>query len=455
MLAGAASRSDKALTVRSDVLKELANHSDPSVLVQLALALGELPNDVCPEILASLATARDLDPWVAQAVVSSAKQHAKAIIPHLLAAIEADKIDSDERLRLLSDLFQTVQSNGASLTELFGNSIRDLRTDDATRMRIASCLVQRLRSPKPSASGMGKAMTELYASATAMVVDADLDENQRCDALSLFGLGMGDASLEIKTLVSLVSPNCPASLQTRSIDCLVPGVNVEKCDALFDRWPQMSEPIRQHFVSRMLQNQKWTLRLFEALESDAIRVGELSLSARQHLAQSGSRSMRVRAERLMRGGGKIEKKKLVESYLSSVSGTRDLGNGESLFKKHCAVCHVAKEGTPAVGASLKNLTDRTDLALLTAILDPNRAADPQYVSYLIHTDADRVLTGTIESETGASLTLAHADGKRTTVQRDSILQMKNSGLSLMPEGFETTIPPQQMKDLLAYLQELR
>ena len=123
-----------------------------------------------------------------------------------------------------------------------------------------------------------------------------------------------------------------------------------------------------------------------------------------------------------------------------------------IFKKHCAVCHVADDKGAAVGASLNNLVDRSDTALLTAILDPNRAVDPRYQSYVVRTEDDRILVGTIEQEAGQSITLAHADGKRTTLRRDQIDDMKNSGVSLMTEGLQEVLPPRDMRDLIEYLQ---
>ena len=108
----------------------------------------------------------------------------------------------------------------------------------------------------------------------------------------------------------------------------------------------------------------------------------------------------------------------------------------------------------AIGASLNNLTDRSREALLTAILDPNRAVDPKYLSYVIRTDDDRILVGTIEDEAGQSMTLAHADGKRTTIRREEIAEMKNSGVSLMPEGLQSVLPPDVMRDLVTYLQSM-
>ena len=164
--------------------------------------------------------------------------------------------------------------------------------------------------------------------------------------------------------------------------------------------------------------------------------------------------MRVRAQRLNQVGSSVEKRELISAYLAEMNGGSDPARGAEAFKQHCAVCHLANSQGEAIGASLNNLTDRSPPALLTAILDPNRAVDPKYLSYVIRTDDDRILVGAIEDEAGQSITLAHADGKRTTIRREEIAEMKNSGVSLMPEGLQTVLPPQVMRDLVSFLQTM-
>ena len=141
----------------------------------------------------------------------------------------------------------------------------------------------------------------------------------------------------------------------------------------------------------------------------------------------------------------------MRQYLNQLDSDRDATKGAVIFKQHCAVCHVANEKGESVGASLDNLTDRSDLALVTAILDPNRAVDPKYQSYVILTDDGRVLAGAIAQEAGQSITLAHADGKRTTIRRQEIADLISAGVSLMPDGLEEVISPEAMKHLLKYL----
>ena len=57
----------------------------------------------------------------------------------------------------------------------------------------------------------------------------------------------------------------------------------------------------------------------------------------------------------------------------------------------------------------------------------------------------------IASENANSITLRRAESATDTVLRSDIELIRNSNQSIMPEGFEKSIPPQAMADLIKYL----
>ena len=61
--------------------------------------------------------------------------------------------------------------------------------------------------------------------------------------------------------------------------------------------------------------------------------------------------------------------------------------------------------------------------------------------------------GFISAQTASSLTLRRGEGQEDVVLRQDIEEMKSSGVSLMPEGLEKTVDPQQMADLIQFLKE--
>ena len=60
----------------------------------------------------------------------------------------------------------------------------------------------------------------------------------------------------------------------------------------------------------------------------------------------------------------------------------------------------------------------------------------------------------IATETGSSITLLAAEGKRQSLLRSEIEGLQSSGKSLMPEGVEKDLRPQDVADLIEFVRNL-
>jgi putative heme-binding domain-containing protein len=89
------------------------------------------------------------------------------------------------------------------------------------------------------------------------------------------------------------------------------------------------------------------------------------------------------------------------------------------------------------------------------VLDPNREVNPQYVNYILQTNAGKSITGLVAAETATSVTLRRQENQSDTVLRGDIDTLRSSGLSIMPEGLEKNLDKQAMADLIAYLLSLK
>jgi putative heme-binding domain-containing protein len=70
---------------------------------------------------------------------------------------------------------------------------------------------------------------------------------------------------------------------------------------------------------------------------------------------------------------------------------------------------------------------------------------------LIRTDSDEVIAGLKVRETEKEIEIITTDGRIQNIARNSIQEEKESILSLMPDGFEKSLSPQQMADVVRYL----
>ena len=138
-----------------------------------------------------------------------------------------------------------------------------------------------------------------------------------------------------------------------------------------------------------------------------------------------------------------------EQKLPALDGKRK--RGRIVFERDCATCHrLAGKGFD-VGPNLETIRHHAPRQVLANILDPGREVSPAYIEYVVVTKEGRTATGIMSAETATSITLRRPndvlEDNFTTTSKKS----PAAGRSLMPEGFEKKIPPQEMADLLAFL----
>ena len=114
---------------------------------------------------------------------------------------------------------------------------------------------------------------------------------------------------------------------------------------------------------------------------------------------------------------------------------------------------AARTRAPRRPRSFRSGRARAPEALLTDILDPNREVAPDYVALTVATRQGIVVSGLLADETSTTLKLRRAEGIEETILRAEIDELRSTGRSLMPEGLEQTINPQEMADLIAFLRQ--
>jgi putative heme-binding domain-containing protein len=88
---------------------------------------------------------------------------------------------------------------------------------------------------------------------------------------------------------------------------------------------------------------------------------------------------------------------------------------------------------------------------LANILDPNREVAPHYIAFEIETKDGESTIGLIADETTSTITVAQAYGKREVIPRVQMKSMRSLSQSLMPEGLEQGLSPQDVANLLEYI----
>src|SRR5206468_7030149 len=118
--------------------------------------------------------------------------------------------------------------------------------------------------------------------------------------------------------------------------------------------------------------------------------------------------------------------------------------------KICAQCHkMHGEGTD-VGPDITS-NGRSDFEqLLSNVFDPSLVIGAGYQATTVVTTAGQVVTGLVVEASPQLAVLKVQGGELKTIPRASIDELNVSRVSLMPEGLERQLQPQEIADLFAF-----
>jgi putative heme-binding domain-containing protein len=123
----------------------------------------------------------------------------------------------------------------------------------------------------------------------------------------------------------------------------------------------------------------------------------------------------------------------------------------------CSTCHTAEGRGTVVGPNLSTIARSADREkLIDSILTPSREIGPLYVMKTATLKDGRVLSGVqSDKETGGRVDLIQPGGSVQSAQKNEVLKIDITPVSLMPEGLELALTVQEFRDLIAYLQTMK
>lgn len=124
----------------------------------------------------------------------------------------------------------------------------------------------------------------------------------------------------------------------------------------------------------------------------------------------------------------------------------------------CAVCHGIDGGPMArVGPDLTRLAAQRRSAdwIYHQINEPSVRIHPEYITCNLALKNGQVLVGIVRADGPDHLAVADADGKSTRVARSEIEEVRVSPTSVMPSGLTGALGPDAVRDLIAYLLQLK
>ena len=146
-----------------------------------------------------------------------------------------------------------------------------------------------------------------------------------------------------------------------------------------------------------------------------------------------------------------------DALLRAAKAGGDAKRGEALFtKQSCIQCHTSANGQTPKGPHLVDIGKRYKREeLIESILRPSAKIAQGFDTFGFITVDGRVLTGFVVSESADAVTVREANGLSHTLKLADIEERAKKEISMMPDGIAGNLTPEELADLLAYLESLK
>jgi putative heme-binding domain-containing protein len=293
---------------------------------------------------------------------------------------------------------------------------------------------------------------QLFARAADIAKTTSSELQRRIAAVKL--LAYANSQTAIESLPALLNPQSPRELQLAAVTSLGNHDPQVATKPLLASWRTYSPEVRRSVVDVMMKNSVAIQELLAAVKADTIRRSDIERDKKQLLMKHPNATVKAASIELFGTEVSTDRGKIVAQMQNILEFDSDPVRGLEVFRKKCSGCHqVGKIGTQ-IAPDLSSVKNKSAADLLIAILDPNREAQPNFNVYTVVTLQGQIFTGIIATETSNSITLRRAEGKQDVILRSNIDELISTGISLMPEGFEKELTPQNIADIIAFVKSI-
>lgn len=301
--------------------------------------------------------------------------------------------------------------------------------------------------------GDGTARLEsLLENATVIALNREASEEARLAALALVAQRpLAEKKEVVATLISLAES--PA-IQTAACRILSRDKREDVAEFFFERWNTLTPAARTEALELITANPNTGLALMKKMKAGEISPGLMPPMTRWSYGRSTNEEVKALALELF-GQTDGDRAAVIASYREALGQHQgDPEKGALVYQKAaCATCHQIGGVGVEVGPPLNDVKIKPDEALLTDILDPNRAVEERWVSQTVEMADGRILSGLVHGEDATAITLRVPGGVTMTLPKAEVKSLSSTGMSLMPLGLEAAITKEEMADLIAFLKK--
>jgi putative heme-binding domain-containing protein len=330
----------------------------------------------------------------------------------------------------------------------------------ALREQLLKRLELRLKSDDPIFLEVALLAASLKDPAGLKAIRFIFEANDRPEAVRQRALdalvAAGDGSC-LNTVTTLLADPKTASMVFRAqiLAALSKLDDPRVGELVLARYVRMEPELQPRAIELLTQRVAWGKMLLERVAKKEIPAAALNVNQVKKLLafKDAELSKQVTAVwGTLRETRNPERETVVaemRTFLRKTPG--DPFKGVQVYKNLCAQCHKIHGDGQDVGPDI-TLNGRADYEqLLSNVFDPSLVIGAAYQATTVLTKKGQVVTGLIVEDNPQRIVLKLQGGKLETIPRSEVEEVTLSKVSLMPEGVEKQLKPQEIADLFAFL----
>jgi putative membrane-bound dehydrogenase-like protein len=444
-------------------LLELARDADPRTRFEAAIALGDVEDKRKVRALAEILVADIDNAWTQAAVLSGAGADVA-----MVATLVLEKTTPPRDLaRSLGTLVVGVEDSKSTIPSL-GAILRDASVSiDSWQLAFLLGICEGgqqneiLRKAENVYDGLGNLcgnvenardkLQFIASNAFDIAQHEEATETQRCMAIELLAhMGYSRAG---EALTAIVTSDAPDDVRVAAVNALARMADPKIADSLThaNAWPAFTPKVRATAIAALVLQPQRIPSLLTAIEQGIVEPWALDASQRASLIKSADADIRRRAAAVFEKYASADRSHVYNETKKVLSLEANPDAGKVVFENVCAKCHVYQGNGKNAGPDLSDVRAQPIETILKHIVDPNAEVTKGFESYTVETVDGESYSGIIGAESPSSITVRQALGVENMIDRSQISKIEGSRLSLMPEGLEQAMKPQELRDLIGFL----
>jgi putative membrane-bound dehydrogenase-like protein len=376
----------------------------------------------------------------------------KEIAATALASLFASLRDREPKvarqcLQLIAARVESGELRGSRINELrdaFSLSLQPLLDNPANRALADDAVVL--------AASWGE--KQAASEARRMLSDSDVQPALRLRALTSL-IASADEQALSAAAEALAGPASNKELQAQIISALGKLDRPNVATVMLKLYISLPAEVQPKAIELLTQRAIWARPLVAAIAAGKIPASVLNVNQVQKLLAFNDAELTAAVNKhwgTIRTSRDPARERFVGEMRKLIRTTKgDPHRGIEVFNRVCGQCHKIYGQGQDVGPEI-TLNGRASVEqLLSNVFDPSLVIGAAYQARTVLASDGRVITGLVVEDSPQRVVLKLQGGKLETIAREDVDAMKVSELSLMPEGLEKQLKPQEIADLFAFI----